>query len=189
MKSRKITFVLALVSSLIILVPVQAHATVISWSAMLDGAQEVPAVIGSATGSAQGTIDMVTGDLTWAINVGDLMGLPDALTGLPVAAHFHLGASGMNGSAKVDIRALSTTILEFPNVAFYLGSAVIAPGDDLVAFLADGFYINIHTAANPGGEIRGQVIVREPSTLILILLGLIGLGFARKRDEPLASSQ
>ncbi|MCB1879244.1 MAG: CHRD domain-containing protein, partial [Gammaproteobacteria bacterium] len=43
-------------------------------------------------------------------------------------------------------------------------------------------YLNIHTTAFPGGEIRGNLApVPEPTTLGLIGLGLAGFGYARKR--------
>jgi hypothetical protein len=42
-------------------------------------------------------------------------------------------------------------------------------------------YINVHTVQNPGGEIRGYLIVPEPGALALIGLGGLGLLFASRR--------
>jgi hypothetical protein len=52
--------------------------------------------------------------------------------------------------------------------------------------LAGQTYLNIHTIANPGGEIRGQLVVApEPSTMALVSMGLVGVAtFSRKRKRP-----
>lgn len=84
------------------------------------------------------------------------------LTGDVAAAHLHNGARGVNGPVVVDLSSdvrgnrIRATI-KAGDVTGPLGSAT----DPMLALLnelaAGNIYINIHTAANPGGEIRGQV--------------------------------
>jgi CHRD domain/PEP-CTERM motif len=56
----------------------------------------------------------------------------------------------------------------------------------LAAFKSDGLFLDIHTEAYPGGEIRGQLLFErapEPTTLALLVLGLSGLLVSRKRKR------
>jgi hypothetical protein len=96
----------------------------------------------AATGNATVTYDTASKQATWRITYS-------GLSGMPTAAHFHGPAQpGANAGVAVPI----------PNVAAspIQGSATLtdAQAADL---LAGRYYINIHTAANPPGEIRGQV--------------------------------
>jgi hypothetical protein len=98
--------------------------------------------IAAATGDATVTYDTASKQVTWRITYS-------GLSGTPTAAHFHGPAPpGANAGVAVPI----------PNVAASpaQGSATLtdAQAADL---LAGRYYINIHTAANPAGEIRGQV--------------------------------
>ena len=63
------------------------------------------------------------------------------------AAHFHLGDPGKNGGVVVPIS---------PAASPFEGSATLT--DAQAAEVLDGkWYVNVHTEANKGGEIRGQV--------------------------------
>jgi hypothetical protein len=70
------------------------------------------------------------------------------LSGPATAAHFHSGEPGKNGGVAVPIAGADKGAFE--------GSATLtdAQADEL---LAGKWYVNVHTAANKGGEVRGQV--------------------------------
>src|SRR6266849_3536623 len=96
----------------------------------------------AAKGDAAVTYDTTSKQATWQITYS-------GLSGPPTAAHFHGPAQpGANAGVAVPIPNVATSPAQ--------GSATLtdAQAADL---LAGRYYINIHTAANPAGEIRGQV--------------------------------
>src|SRR6478736_4949535 len=110
--------------------------------ATLDGKSEVPATTTSGTGTADLDYDAASKKLSWKVTYS-------GLSGPATAAHFHGPAeAGKNAGVAVAIPNATSSPVE--------GSATLtdAQAADLVA---GRYYINIHTAANPGGEIRGQV--------------------------------
>jgi len=115
------------------------------FTAALNGANEVPANATTGKGDATVTLDKATKTLSWNVTYS-------GLTGNATAAHFHPAAPGANASPVVPIATGSV-----PNPA--VGTAVLT--DAQIADLTAGkWYINIHTQANPGGEIRGQVVAK-----------------------------
>jgi len=113
------------------------------YKATLDAKSEVPPNASAATGSADIDYDTATKKPSWKISYS-------GLTGPASAAHFHGPAeAGKNAGVEVAIPNAGTSPVE--------GSATLT--DAQAADLAGGkLYINFHTAANPGGEIRGQVV-------------------------------
>jgi hypothetical protein len=117
----------------------------ITLGAQLTGAQEVPPKAVTGTGTADVSFDRDTGTLRYVVTYSGLTG---ALTG----AHIH-GPAGMGANAGI--------VVPFANVVSPIrGEAKITPAQagDLLAGL---WYVNLHTAANPGGEIRGQLTMRR----------------------------
>jgi hypothetical protein len=109
--------------------------------ATLDGKSAVPPNASPGTGTADIDYDAATKKLSWKLTYS-------GLTGPATAVHFHGPAeAGKNAAVAVAIPATSSPAE---------GSAVLtdAQAADL---LAGKYYINVHTAANPGGELRGQV--------------------------------
>jgi hypothetical protein len=110
--------------------------------ATLDGKSESPPNASAGKGTADVDYDAATKKLTWKLTYS-------GLSGPPTAAHFHGPAEpGKNASVAVAIPNPSSSPVE--------GSAVLtdAQAADL---MAGKYYINVHTAADPAGEIRGQV--------------------------------
>jgi len=110
--------------------------------ATLDAKSEVPPNASTGTGTADIDYDADTKKLSWKLSYS-------GLTGPATAAHFHGPAEpGKNAGVAVAIPNATTSPTE--------GSATLtdAQAADL---MAGKYYVNVHTAANPGGEIRGQV--------------------------------
>ncbi|TQF41904.1 CHRD domain-containing protein [Bradyrhizobium sp. UNPF46] len=119
-----------------------APASAEKLKATLDGKSEVPATTSSATGTADLNYDAASKKLSWTVTYS-------GLSGPATAAHFHGPAeAGKNAGVAVAI----------PNAAASPVKGEATLTDAQAADLLGGkLYINIHTAANPGGEIRGQV--------------------------------
>jgi hypothetical protein len=110
--------------------------------ATLDGKSENPPNTSAGKGTADIDYDAATKKLSWKLTYS-------GLSGPATAAHFHGPAEpGKNAGVAVAIPNAGTSPVE--------GSATLT--DAQAADLTAGkYYVNIHTAANPGGEIRGQV--------------------------------
>ena len=110
--------------------------------ATLSGASETPPTTSAGKGTADINYDAASKKLTWKLSYS-------GLTGPATAAHFHGPAEpGKNAGVAVAIPNATSSPAE--------GSATLtdAQAADL---MAGKYYVNVHTAANPGGEIRGQV--------------------------------
>jgi hypothetical protein len=110
--------------------------------ATLNGASEVPPTTSAGKGTADIDYDAASKKLTWKVTYS-------GLSGPATAAHFHGPAeAGKNAGVAVAIPGATASPAE--------GSATLtdAQAADL---MAGKYYVNVHTAANPAGEIRGQV--------------------------------
>jgi CHRD domain-containing protein/PEP-CTERM motif-containing protein len=178
-----------LLLGLVLLAPSQSSGAVITFTAVLSGANEVPPTGSPATGFATVTLngDSLTVDESFAGLVG----------GTASAAHIHCCAlPGVSAGVAVPFvgfpAATSGTynhIFDLTLLATYNGAFVTANGGTaasaeaaLIAGLNGGLaYANIHDATFPAGEIRGQ-LVPEPATWSFVGLALTGLAlFGRKR--------
>ena len=106
----------------------------------LSGANEVPPVQTGASGS--GTVRVANdGAVEVRINVSGMT---------PTAAHIHMGAAGANGPVIVPLaKQGDNTFVTAPNMKM--------SEEHVKAYHAGNTYINVHSAKNPGGEIRAQL--------------------------------
>ena len=112
-------------------------------SAKLSGANEVPANASAGSGMLDASFDKQTNVLTWTVTYA-------GLTGPVKAGHFHgPAAAGANAGVALGF----TGSVESP----IKGSATLTPAQ-VADLMAGKWYVNLHTAANPGGEMRGQVM-------------------------------
>ncbi len=121
------------------------HETDFRYTAYLKGSNEVPAVNTTALG--WGSFNLSKAGYKLEINVST-----DGLSGPITGAHLHMGAAGATGGVIEDL------------TPFVVGGSIINAVVDPSAYAADiaagNVYINIHTAANPNGEIRDQLVLQ-----------------------------
>ncbi|MES1148985.1 MAG: CHRD domain-containing protein [Bradyrhizobium guangdongense] len=118
-----------------------ATAEMVTLKSELMAANEVPPNSSTATGTAEATLDTTTRTLTWLVTY-------TGLSGPAIGAHFH-GPSEPGKNAGI--------VLPFNFVATPIKGTTVLSEAQTADFLAGKWYTNIHTAQNPGGEIRGQM--------------------------------
>lgn len=128
-------------------------------TAHLTGDQQNPAVVTTAQGVAGFTLNQTRDTL---FVQAAFSGLSGAITG----AHVHDGAMGASGPIITSL----VPMLNGNRLSGFLTGADITPAK-LAKYLRGLYYINIHTAANPGGEIRGQIRLESETGLVANLTG------------------
>ncbi len=133
----------------------------LEFKAELSGAQEVPPVVTDTTGEAEFEVNKDWTRIDFKLEIEDGVGILGA-----AGAHIHCAPEGQNGpvvaflagmvpggfNGEVEIEATLTDA----NINFNAGcGATIAELVD--SMLAGATYVNVHSAANPSGEIRGQI--------------------------------
>jgi hypothetical protein len=129
----------ALCASIVMWCMVTPNANAASLS--LTGEQEVPAVITSGNGTGELTVakdGTISGSLTTHGVIGTM-------------AHIHQGAKGVNGPVVI-------TLVKGDGGVWTVPPASRLTADLLASYRAGGLYVNVHSEANPGGEIRTQLM-------------------------------
>ncbi len=168
---RKITLIVAVAMSTFILA-LPAQSAIITFTTNLSGSQEFPPNASPAAGIGIVVLDDVADtikiDLSWT-----------GLTAPATAAHIQ-GPAPLGANAPV--------VFGFSGVPAATAGAIpeqtfsITP-TQIVALEGGLYYFNVHDSNFPGGEIRGQIGVPEPGTLLLLGFGIIGvLGFKKRRS-------
>jgi hypothetical protein len=118
-----------------------AQAATLQFMATLKGADETPPNDSAGTGMVMATLDTDTKAFHYDITYS-------GLSGPATAAHFHVGAPGVSGPPVIPIANPATPIS---------GDATLTDAQAAV-LTGGGWYFNVHTAAHPAGEVRGQVL-------------------------------
>jgi len=112
--------------------------------ATLSGAAEVPSNASAGTGDLEASLDKSSNVLRWKL-------VYSGLSGPATMVHFH-GPALPGANAGV--------VVPFPSPASPAEGMATLTANQITDLLAGQWYVNVHTAAHPGGEIRGQVLVR-----------------------------
>jgi len=133
----------------------------------LTGNEEVPAVDSAGSAIADLTVDLASGAIEGSLTI----------TGIDVtAAHIHDGFAGNTGPVLLGLEQ------DINDPAIYnVPAGSVLDSDGLDDLLAAGLYVNAHTAAKPGGEIRAQIL---PEDFVLYFTSLSGANEAPRVDTP-----
>jgi hypothetical protein len=151
---------LAIAGLFILVASSQAQAQTITFTAQLHGGNEVPVVVTGSVGTSTVTWNTVTRTGTYRV---DVYNMPVGTT----ASHIHAGAVGAGGPVIINFTvpaggisndyALSGTF-SCTDVTARPAQGINSCDDFEQALLLNNTYVNVHSTANPGGEIRGQLI-------------------------------
>jgi len=120
-----------------------ASAATVSYMAKLTGAKEVPKTDSKGKGTFDATFDTATKVLKYTLTF-------DGLSGPATAAHIH-------GPATKTTNAGVVAPLGDKNPTSPITGSVTLTDDQAKELKETKLYVNVHTAANPGGEIRGPI--------------------------------
>jgi hypothetical protein len=137
----------------------QAQAQTITFNANLNGGNEPVVVVTGSVGTAVVTWNTATKAGTYRV---DVYNMPVGTT----ASHIHVGAAGAGGPVVINFTvppggisndyALSGTFA-CSDVVARAAQGINSCEDFEQALLLGNTYVNVHSTANPGGEIRGQL--------------------------------
>ena len=130
----------AILSSGLAVIAAFSSMAAMSETVALTGTNEVPPVTTSATGTANITIG-ADRSVKASVTAKDMTA---------TASHIHQGAAGANGPVVVPFTKSGDN-------AFSAAPDAKLTEEQYAAYKAGNLYVNVHSAKNPGGEIRGQL--------------------------------
>ena len=150
---------LALAALFILTASSQAQAQIVNFTAALSGGNEVPGVSTGSVGTGTASVNLATQVVTYRI---DVYNMPVGTT----ASHFHVGAAGVNGPVVVTFTVAAGISNDYAisgtasatDLTVRPANGINSWEDFIQALLLGNIYMNVHSTANGGGEIRGQVV-------------------------------
>jgi hypothetical protein len=135
---------------------ISARAQLVEFRASINAAQEVSANGSAATGAAIMIYDVTANTFDLVISINNF---PNTL----LASHIHEGAVGANGAVVTNLGGEAVYSRNGDTLtATFRG---VTHGGTKLTLLKNGAYLNFHSAAFPGGEVRGQLIA-QPKRLV-----------------------
>lgn len=121
----------------------------ITYAAELRPGNENPPANSSAFGSAFVTLDPVNANIAWEVNTS---GIANA-----TISHIHRGPAGTNGPVIIDFATAAQPLINGRTSGTRSISNLSGTDQANLVSAPAGFYVNVHSTAFPGGEIRGQL--------------------------------
>ena len=151
---------LALAALFVLSTASQAQAQTVTLTAQLNGGNEVPGVVTGSAGTATVTWNTATKAGTYRV---DVYNMPVGTT----ASHIHVGAVGVGGPVVINFTVPAGGIsndfglagtFTCTDVVVRAAQGINSCEDFEQSLLLNNSYVNVHSTANPGGEVRGQLI-------------------------------
>ena len=127
-------------------------ADFVEFTTTLSPGQEGPTIASAATGTLNTKYDKTSNKLEYTITYSGLT---------PTAMHFHKAEIGVAGAVEKEVPG--------PYSSGMTGTVTITEAQE-TDLLAGTWYLNIHTASNPNGEIRGQILTEDKVIFSNIIL-------------------
>jgi hypothetical protein len=159
LRNVKRVFRTVVTASVLALVSIAANAATIRLTGDLKASAEVPPKDSPGTGTVTATLDTETNEFKYHVEF-------TGLTGPVMAAHFHgPAAAGANAKPQLPIKTSPDVKDQVVRESMVItspidGKATLTP-EQAKALVEGKWYFNLHTSANPGGEIRGQILKSE----------------------------